>query len=125
MTSTRKNVWRIVLSYALVASLWIFFSDRLLPRLGSTPEALLEWSIFKGLMFVAVTACLLYFLISRLTTRLWKTGEAWKTSERNFRALFDKIIEGIIVADVETGNIVIGNPAMAAMLGYPSRKCPG
>lgn len=124
MTSMRKNVWRIVLSYALVASLWIFFSDRLLPRLGSTPEALLEWSIFKGLTFVAVTACLLYFLINQLTTRLWKTGEAWKASERNFRTLFDKIIEGIIVADVETGNIVMGNPAMAAMLGYPIEELP-
>ncbi len=124
MTSTRKNVWRIVLSYALVASLWIFFSDRLLPRLGSTPETLLEWSIFKGLLFVAVTACLLYFLISRITTRLWKTSEAWRASERNFRTLFDKIIEGIIVADVETGNIVMGNPAMAAMLGYSMEELP-
>lgn len=78
----RRNIWIIVLAYAFVACLWIFFSDRLVSSLGASPETLLRISIHKGFLFVAVTATLLYFLIARLMSRIWQAKEAAEIANR-------------------------------------------
>ncbi|MEI8233240.1 MAG: ATP-binding protein [Verrucomicrobiota bacterium] len=121
----RKNVWSIALTYALVAGLWIFFSDRLLIRFGTQPEVLLEWSIAKGLLFVAVTAALLYVLISRLTFKLWSASQSWLASERKFRTLFEEITDGIVVVDLESKHIYLANHAFSQMLGIPVEELRG
>ena len=53
---------RIALGYAVVAILWIAFSDAVVERL-KLPEAVMT---IKGIIFVFVTASLLYFTIRRL-----------------------------------------------------------
>jgi two-component sensor histidine kinase len=60
---TRKSAARVVLAYALIAALWILFSDRLL---GLFPDkgSILAFSTIKGGLFVAVTSLCLYFLVS-------------------------------------------------------------
>lgn len=114
----RKKVWIIVLTYATVAGLWIFFSDRFLGTFVVSPETLVEWSIAKGLLFVVVTAAMLYVLISRLTAQLYRALDAWKTSERKFRTLFEEVTDGIAVVDLETRHFRLANPAFCQMLGY-------
>lgn len=57
---------RLVLIYAAVAALWIFTSDIALDALVRDPAQWTHIAIIKGLLFVAVTALLLYFLTSRL-----------------------------------------------------------
>ena len=114
----RKKVWIIVLTYATVAGLWIFFSDRFLGTFVVSPEILVEWSIAKGLLFVVVTAAMLYVLISRLTAQLYRALDAWKTSERKFRTLFEEVTDGIAVVDLETRHFRLANPAFCQMLGY-------
>ena len=49
--------------YAVVSSLWIFFSDRALSALVSSHDVLTELQTYKGWFFVAVTALLLALLI--------------------------------------------------------------
>ena len=56
----------VALVYALFASLWIFGSDWLLGMLVSDPQWLVRIGAFKGWVFVAVTAVLLYLLVGRL-----------------------------------------------------------
>lgn len=61
---------RIVLPYAVFASLWILFSDRALFLVISDPDRLVQASIVKGWAFVLITACLLFFLVARLIYRI-------------------------------------------------------
>jgi len=61
---TRKGAARIVIGYALIATLWILFSDRLLALLPDK-ETILAFSTIKGGLFVAITSICLYFLVSR------------------------------------------------------------
>ncbi|MBE0510045.1 MAG: PAS domain S-box protein [Gammaproteobacteria bacterium] len=57
---------RIVLMYTLFAGLWIGFSDKFLLMLVSDPQLLLQISMFKGFLFVLITALLLWLLL-----RVW------------------------------------------------------
>ncbi|XHR30221.1 MAG: ATP-binding protein [Chthoniobacteraceae bacterium] len=120
-----KKVWRIVLSYVLVAGLWIFFSDRLVMHPGGSPEFVAHWSLVKGFAFVVITALLLYFLILRLTAHIWNTARAWRNSERKFRTLLERIRDGILAVDVETMRIFMSNPALSEMLQYSPEELAG
>ncbi|MEX2480994.1 MAG: ATP-binding protein [Gammaproteobacteria bacterium] len=73
----RSRVWWISASYAVFATLWIYFSDRALRALVSDPHLLLEVSTYKGVLFVGVTTLLLFLLIRR----------AFHTIDRNYRAM--------------------------------------
>lgn len=61
-------VARIVLLYALFAGLWILWSDSLMAKLLPSPTGMQWASTLKGLLFVAVTAVLLFFLILRFAS---------------------------------------------------------
>lgn len=57
---------RVVLIYAAFAALWILTSDAALEALLRDPAQWARAEMVKGLLFVAVTAVLLYVLVSRL-----------------------------------------------------------
>lgn len=44
--------------------------------------------------------------------------KALHDSEEKFHAIFDGALDGIVLADAETGQFAIGNPAFCRMLGY-------
>lgn len=52
---------RIALLYAVVGGLWIFLSDRLLLRAFEDVETLTAVQTYKGWLFVALSAVLIYF----------------------------------------------------------------
>ncbi len=60
------GILTVVLLYALFASLWIVYSDRLLASLLTDSETLSALSTLKGILFVVVTSFLLYWLMRRL-----------------------------------------------------------
>ncbi len=59
---------RISIIYALVAGVWIYASDALLAWFIGSPPKLALFQTYKGWLFVAVTALLLYGLISNALT---------------------------------------------------------
>lgn len=61
----RSRAWRVAAIYAVFATLWILFSDRALGLLAPDPDALVRWSVYKGIAFVAVTSVLLLMLMRR------------------------------------------------------------
>ena len=62
---------RIALGYAVLAILWIAFSDAVVVRLKLPPAML----TIKGTLFVIVTASLLYFTIRRLIQTVQLTAQ--------------------------------------------------
>jgi len=64
-------ILRIILPYVVLAGLWILLSDRLLGLLPLDAAAHTQWSIYKGLAFVLVTALLLSALLrAELSARM-------------------------------------------------------
>lgn len=59
-------IFRIVLGYAVVAGLYILFSDTLTYALPLSPDTLARISLYKGLGFVLVTSVSLYLLLRHL-----------------------------------------------------------
>lgn len=78
---------RIVAAYAVLATVWIFFSDRALSWLMDDPARLVEWSVYKGWFFVAVTSGFLWVLMSRTFGEMEATNASLKVHEREVRRL--------------------------------------
>ena len=105
----RSSMTRIVVGYAVVASLYILFSDELLYRLA--PDiAQGKWiSIGKGLGFVLVTACSLWLLMWRLQT---EESQRYQALVANHQAI-------MLLIDPRSGAIVDCNESAAAFYRYP------
>jgi PAS domain S-box-containing protein len=67
---------RASLLYGLVAGLWILFSDRLLTELIPDKERLMQLETYKGWVFVAFTAVMLFLILQQFLHR-----EAQKIAE--------------------------------------------
>lgn len=63
---SRFRAEKVALAYILFAMLWILTSDTLLGVLVSDPALLVSLSTYKGVLFVATTALLLYLVL-----RVW------------------------------------------------------
>lgn len=66
----RREALRLAGLYAAFATLWILASDYLARHSARTPDDLLQFSVLKGLLFVGVTAAILFGLTVRLLDRL-------------------------------------------------------
>ena len=111
---------RIVLGYAVIATLWIAFSDTVVTRLNLPPAVMTS----KGVVFVIVTALLLYFTIRRLVQVVQLTSQERDETARLYRTVVEASIEGICLLD-ESGRISFLNDSLAAMLGYPADQLQG
>lgn len=60
-----KFEYKITAIYAIVGSLWILFSDKLLYHLIKNSDTIVELQIFKGWIYVLITAILLYLLLKK------------------------------------------------------------
>jgi len=96
LPSNLPGVLRIVLAYALFASLWILFSDEAIFWLTTKPEEFIRISIFKGWLFVAVTSLLLFTLLRRFwrthTKALLDRMNALQLSEESLRISESRLI---------------------------------
>lgn len=65
MKNPAKNLspFIVALIYAVIAGLWIFFSDRLLAGFIQDPQMFIRFQTYMGWLFVAVTAFVFYLLL--------------------------------------------------------------
>jgi PAS domain S-box-containing protein len=78
-----SDIIRIVVIYAVFASLWIVVSDRLVIHFLSDPAQIEFVSTLKGWVFVAVTSALLFVLLNRFSVRLSSIKSDDSSSEEN------------------------------------------
>ncbi len=67
---SKSEIVRIVAIYALFGVLWIYLSDTFIGFVISDPVVMSRISIYKGIVFIALTASLLYVLIDRYIKRI-------------------------------------------------------
>ncbi|WP_349944055.1 HD domain-containing phosphohydrolase [Lacrimispora sp. BS-2] len=61
---------KICIMYFLFGFVWVYFSDRIVNRLVYNPSARMVIHTYKGIMYVLITASVLYYLISNLLRKV-------------------------------------------------------
>jgi PAS domain-containing protein len=89
---------RIVLVYAVFASLWILLSDKAVAWLFRDPEVMTQVSMLKGWLFVAFTALLLFGLIQRLAEGLQSALDTVQQREKDLQDSQDLLLEAQHIA---------------------------
>jgi PAS domain-containing protein len=122
---SRFEILKIVAVYSVSGGLWIYLSDTFLGLFISNPTVITRISMYKGLLFIFLTAALLYFLIARYIkrisshiTELKQSEKKLQESEEMFRAMVETIPLAIIVSMGIEQIIEYVNPAMVKMFGY-------
>jgi signal transduction histidine kinase/CheY-like chemotaxis protein len=112
-TNPRRATARIVGIYFVFGCLWILFSDSALKVLFHDPGFLVRISMFKGLLFVAITAWLLYKLFNRYIQTIVEANRQLRTSETEILHLssFPKLNPNPVVEIDRTGRLIYANPA--------------
>ncbi|KRW61301.1 putative bifunctional diguanylate cyclase/phosphodiesterase [Pseudomonas sp. TTU2014-080ASC] len=110
------NAWRLILSYIVIASIWVLFSDGLLSALNLSPAQIHQTQLLKGLSFVLITACLLYLVIRRHQDQYKTAMDAVKRSEKRLLQALEAADDAMWDWDLPT-NKVYCSPSLAAMLG--------
>jgi two-component system, LuxR family, sensor kinase FixL len=113
---TGKIALRISAIYAMVGALWILSSDTLLSLFISEPAVLTHLQTFKGWAFIAVTAFLLYVLVSRYVSAMEHSEQALRESEKKFRILADTAASAIFLY---RDTFITVNRAFEELTGYP------
>jgi len=89
----RLVVLRIVAIYAVFSSVWIFLSDTVLSMFTHDSGIFVRYSLFKGLLFISMTAFLLYQLI------VWHVQKT-KQAEENVRKSEQRLTEAQKIAHI-------------------------
>ena len=117
---SRLSPGQIALGYAVIAMLWIAFSDAVVGHFNLHPIVM----TVKGTVFVFVTASLLYFTISRLVQAVQLTSQERDETAKLYRTVVEASNEGICLLD-ESGRISFLNRRLAAMLGRSAEEVQG
>lgn len=114
--SRPRTPWRPVAVYAVIAALWIMFSDVLAALVARSVGHFTLVEILKGWLFVAATSALLYALIRRDTAAL-------RRSEALHRASLASMADALFLVDAQ-GLIVEANKAMRTLAGLAADAMP-
>ncbi len=114
----------IVLTYAVVAGIWIYFSDTILVSIVRNPDVIVRFSVLKGFGFIAVTGTVLYVLIARRIRRIRGVTAALSDSEARFRSYVENAPVAILVHDAD-GRCVGANRAARDLAGTEPEGRPG
>lgn len=86
----RRSLRTIVLSYAVIGSLWIYLSDAVLSFFVKNPATMAEIATYKGIFFILFTASVLYLLVGRNLSRLSEAYQQMQTNQERFRMLVEE-----------------------------------
>ena len=107
---------KIIAIYALFAALWIYLSDEVLGMLIRDTDTLVWISVFKGFLFIVVTAAILYQLISRYLRKTREIEQDLHASRNLINALLEGTTDAIFVKDLQ-GRYLLFNTAAANVTG--------
>jgi diguanylate cyclase (GGDEF)-like protein/PAS domain S-box-containing protein len=103
--SPRIIALRILIIYILVGLFWIFFSDNILSLLVSSQQQYLEYSIYKGGAFIALTGLMLYFLILDSIQKQLTVKASLDVSEDRWKFALEGAGDGVWDWDMVTDKV--------------------
>jgi PAS domain S-box-containing protein len=129
--TARAEIIRIVAVYSLFGGLWIYLSDTLLGLVIQDPVLISRISMYKGLMFITLTAVLLYVLIARYIKRITNYLNERNQAQHQLaqqKALLDIVIEGTtdaVYIKGADGRYLMANSAVARFVNKPVEEVIG
>ena len=116
---------KISLIYDLTGSLWILFSDLALSLVSKDLAVITRLEIYKGWVFIGITALMLFMFIRRDITAIRKYEQSLHASEERFRLLVEGVTDyEIFMLDPE-GRILIWNIGAERSKGYRPEEVIG
>jgi PAS domain S-box-containing protein len=112
-----QPVFRIIILYLLFGGFWIAVSDRILEMLVSDTHRLSALQTYKGWVFVAASALLLYLVARREFRIREKTESALCDTENKYHMLMQSANDGIVITDAGTGTILEVNRKIEELTG--------
>jgi len=114
-----KPAIRIALLYAVLSGLYILSSDWAAFELSRhDPQILTEWQNFKGIMFVLVSALIIFLLVYYFEWGRAKAREQTEIALDSFQQLFDRNPLPAWVYDTATLRCLAANAAVTNEYGY-------
>lgn len=111
---------KISLIYLFLGTIWILLSDSLLRTFSIPQQNIYMLQLIKGLLFVFVTAGLLYFINQRYLKAIHQSKSSLKENEQRYKSLFEHNNDIVLSLDLQ-GKILEVNPSVIRLTGY-SRK---
>ncbi|MBX7254900.1 MAG: PAS domain S-box protein [Candidatus Hydrogenedentes bacterium] len=111
-----QRALRIALLYALAASLWIVFSDRILLAWGNDTEFVAMMQTVKGLAFVVFTSLLVLLMVYWDTSSMQRAHDKLSLSEQRFRTCVDQFPYAFLMLDAER-RIQVVNAVARSVIG--------
>jgi len=108
------------LAFAGFGTFWIVLSDRLADAWAGARPGLPGLDTVKGLLFVAVSSALVYFLVRRRERRHQQIERALRETDERLSLALEAANQGLYDLDVQTGEAVV-NEGYARMLGQDPR----
>lgn len=109
---------QVALTYLLIGLAWILLSSHLIGAwIGDDAAKLLLMETYKGYVFVAATALLIFLLARLYVGRLLQAEERHRESEAQFRNAFEHAVTGMALVSTDLKFIRV-NPILCDMLGY-------
>lgn len=121
---THLSPLRITAIYVIVGGLWIILSSRWASAHAAEPGFFLQLEIVKGLLYIALTAALLWFLCRSWSRQLKKTAEAQHQTQVRYEAYVKNSPVSITVVDRQ-GKILEANAATEELTGYSCGELQG
>jgi PAS domain S-box-containing protein len=121
----RHSVFRITFLYLLFGGFWIAVSDRILETLVTDTHRLSVLQTYKGWVFVAMSALLLYLVARREFHIRERVEAALLDSEEKYRMLMQHANDAIVIADAETGTVLEVNEKIEALTGMARARFIG
>ncbi|MGE8250297.1 MAG: PAS domain S-box protein, partial [Stenotrophomonas bentonitica] len=114
----RRDRWRVVVAYLVLALVWILCSDAAVKVVAGDLQTAAQWQTIKGTFFVVASAALIYLLLRPLAQHVLHTHARLESSETRHRQMFEGNPGPILVYDLESLAILDVNPAAAGFFGY-------
>jgi PAS domain S-box-containing protein/putative nucleotidyltransferase with HDIG domain len=121
----RHPVFRITFLYLLFGGFWIGVSDRILEMLVSDTHRLSVLQTYKGWVFVAASALLLYLAARREFRSREQAESALCDTENKFHMLMQSANDGIVITEAKTGTILEVNRKIEELTGRQASQLIG
>jgi len=111
--------------YAFIGCLWILLSDRAVELFTSDPATITRISMFKGWMYVLLTALLLYWLIRRQITAVRLSEDRLRNREEKFYMAFNYSPVLMAISTIDDGSYIEVNERFCQVSGFSRQECLG
>lgn len=119
------GIYRIIMIYAVFASLWILLSDKIVAWLLSDPAQIILVSTLKGCLFVGFTSLLLYRLLGRQQTEIKRQLEVLFRQKRDRSQRHLDMVQTFMLELDDQGKITMINRKGCELLGYREDELVG